>query len=505
MHVERQIAPSSQWKGDAVLYLAFEGTAEPLPGFRQWMDRHAPWLPASTAFRDFEGKYQQAAVFYGPPDGIVSRVICAGLGTADTFQLDKLRGAAASAFRKCRDLHLSTVALPVAAFEGLPLETGTAVEEFIIAGLTSLHRLDAFKTRDVEPAVHPERLVVTSEQETDDFLSATIENAQALSSGICMARDLVAAPANRVTPLYLADSARCLAQSHGFQLHVIDMEEARNLDMGAFLAVAQGSREPACMIVLEHAPAGCEETPPLVFIGKGITFDTGGISLKPSSKLDSMKQDMAGAAAVLGAFEAIGRMGVKQRVVGILPCTENMPDGKAYKPGDVIRSMSGLTIEVISTDAEGRMILCDALTYALRYSPAAVVDIATLTGACIIALGHQVAAVLGNREEFVRKIMETGIKLGERLWQLPLWDFYFEDLKSEIADMKNVGDRSAGTIVGAIFLQQFVPPDVPWAHMDIAGTAWAEKDQGAVPKGATGFGVRTLVELARRWAEMKTA
>jgi leucyl aminopeptidase len=287
------------------------------------------------------------------------------------------------------------------------------------------------------------------------------------------------------------------------QLQIIDKNMAEEMGMRSFLAVAQGSQEPAYVIILEHTPPGTKQDAPLVFVGKGITFDTGGISLKPSEKMEMMKHDMAGAAAVLGAFEVLGMAKIQRRVVGILPCTENMPGGKAYKPGDVIHTLSKLTVEVISTDAEGRMILCDALTHALTYQPAAMVDIATLTGACIVALGNQVAGVMGNRETFIRRIQEIGDEVGERVWPLPLWDFYFENIKSDIADFKNVGNRSAGTISGAMFLKQFVPDHIPWAHLDIAGTAWTDKDLLTAPKGATGFGVRILTELARRWDELE--
>ena len=334
----------------------------------------------------------------------------------------------------------------------------------------------------------------------DPLLREIAALAQSEVAGIMLARDLTISPANRATPGFIADTASGMAARFGFKIEIIDLESARSMGMGAFAAVARGSREPAFVIVIEHAPPGTENDPPIVFIGKGITFDTGGISLKPSEKLDAMKQDMAGAASVLGAFEVIGRTGLDKRVVGILPCTENMPGGQAYKPGDVFRSYSGQTVEIISTDAEGRLVLCDALAYAAsRFKPALMVDIATLTGACIVALGRDVAAILGNREELVGSIQQIGASVGERFWPLPLWDSYFEALKSDVADMKNVGDRSAGAIVGAMFLKQFVPEQIPWAHLDIAGTAWTDKDTGFSPKGATGFGVRTLFEIARRW------
>jgi leucyl aminopeptidase len=218
--------------------------------------------------------------------------------------------------------------------------------------------------------------------------------------------------------------------------------------------------------------------------------------------MEDMKQDMAGAASVMGLFEAIGRSSLPRRVVGILPCTENMPGGRAYKPGDVFRCYSGQTVEIISTDAEGRLVLCDALAYgARRFKPALMIDIATLTGASVVALGREVAAILGNREELVSAVLQIGGSVGEKFWPLPLWDFYLDSLKSDIADLKNVGNRYAGTITGAMFLKQFVPDEIPWAHFDIAGVAWSDKDSGFSPKGATGFGVRTMFEIARRWGK----
>jgi leucyl aminopeptidase len=358
------------------------------------------------------------------------------------------------------------------------------------------------KTKNSNAPAGPESLVLLSETEPGPVLKEAAGLARSEAAGIALARDLTISPSNRVTPRFIADTASQVADRFGFKIDIIDLESAQSLGMGAFAAVARGSREPACFIIIEHAPPGLKD-PPIVFIGKGITFDTGGISLKPANKLDAMKQDMAGAASVLGAFEVIGRTGLDKRVVGILPCTENMPGGQAYKPGDVFRSYSGQTIEIISTDAEGRLVLCDALAYAAdRFEPALMVDIATLTGACIVALGNNVAAVLGNREELALSIERVGASVGERFWTLPLWDFYFEALKSDVADMKNVGDRTAGTIVGAAFLKQFVPEKIPWAHLDIAGTAWTDSDTGASPKGATGFGVRTLFEIARRWPNM---
>lgn len=502
MRIEWQIAPMPEWRADGVIFFVCEDMESTFPTFARWMDESGKWLSRSTALKDFQGKFQQVGVAYGPPDAKMPRVICVGLGKFAKLDADKLRSAMASAFRKCRELELKHPALPASAIAELPLEASSPLQEALIGGMAGLYRYDALKTRDLDSSTAPETITLLAEHDPDDSLRAAPAAAEAAVAGIVLARDLTVAPSNRVTPGYLVETARSLAETHGFRIRTIDREAAAKLGMGGFLAVSQGSAEPARIIILEHAPPGAEEEAPLVFVGKGITFDTGGISLKPSDRLDGMKQDMAGAAAVMGAFEALGRLNLPRRVVGIMPCTENMPGGKAYKPGDVIRSLSGLTVEIISTDAEGRMILCDALTYALRYKPALLVDVATLTGACVVALGNQVAAVMGNRENLNEKIREIGLNVGERFWPLPLWDLYFEGLKSDVADFRNVADRSGGAIVAGTFLKQFVPNEIPWAHLDIAGTAWTDRDIGTAPRGATGFGVRILIELARRWPDL---
>jgi leucyl aminopeptidase len=503
MRIDWNVASISDWKGEAILFFAFEKAPAVFPALERWMAQQGSWLSEPLALKDFQGKFQQVAVYYGPSDQPISRVICVGLGPADKFEADKLRKAAASGLRKCRDLQLSHIAIPLSIFEDLPMDTTAALEEMLIGGLGGLYRYQGLKTRETDSSEYPNTLTVFAETEPNRDLRGVAAYAEAVVSGIYLTRDLVSAPPNQATPGFLAEAARQLAERHGFLLQVISFEQARDMGMGAFAAVAQGSLEPAGFIVLEHAPSGTEKDRPLVFIGKGITFDTGGISLKPAKDMDAMKHDMAGAAAVLGVFEVIGKTKPQRRVIGLLPCTENMPDGKAYKPADVIRTLSGLTVEVISTDAEGRMVLSDALAYAKRYRPALMVDIATLTGACIIALGKDVAAIMGNREALIPKIQQIGMQVGEKLWQLPLWDFYFDYIKSDVADFKNVGERAAGTIIGGIFLKQFVPEEIPWVHLDIASTAWTEKDWFTAPRGATGFGVRLMAELIRRWPELE--
>jgi leucyl aminopeptidase len=514
MKIEWQIIPCSEWHTDALVFFVFENAPEHPPGLKRFLEEDGKWLAGSTALQDFRGKSNEVVVLYAPAvNAPIPRVLLAGLGPAERFEVEKIKNAAAFALRRCRDLGIKRPGVAISAFEGLCGQdfpcagAKTSVEallrDALIGAMAGLHRFDEMKTKIKDIPASPESIMVLSDTAPGSALEEAARLARAEAAGIALARDLTISPANRVTPRFIADSALQVAARFGFKVEIIDLESAQAMGMGAFAAVARGSREPAYVVVIEHAPPEGRDDLPLVFIGKGITFDTGGISLKPANKLDAMKQDMAGAASVLGAFEAIGRIGLERHVVGILPCTENMPGGQAYKPGDVFRSYSGQTIEIITTDAEGRLVLCDALAYAAeRFKPALMVDIATLTGACIIALGNNVAAVLGNREELVRSIEKVGASVGERFWTLPLWDFYFEALKSDVADMKNTGDRTAGTIVGAAFLKQFVPENIPWAHLDIAGTAWTDSDTGSCPKGATGFGVRTLFEIARRWPSL---
>lgn len=329
---------------------------------------------------------------------------------------------------------------------------------------------------------------------TQDIAESTIAIAQATALGMEVTQDLANMPPNFCTPSHLADTALELGKEYGFTVNILDKEEMLEMGMGSFMSVAQGSATPPKMICMEYRGGGDEA--PIALVGKGVTFDTGGISLKPGAAMDEMKYDMGGAAAVFGAFKALGELKPKVNVVAIVPSTENMPGGKAVKPGDVVTSLSGQTIEILNTDAEGRLILCDALTYAQQtYQPAKVIDMATLTGACIIALGHHVSGILGNDQTLVDEIRAAGEETYDRLWQLPLGEEWDEQLKSNFADMANIGGRSAGTITAAQFLARFTK-EIPWAHLDIAGTAWVSGND----KGATGRPVPALVEYLNQQA-----
>ncbi|MBN2646573.1 MAG: leucyl aminopeptidase [Thiotrichales bacterium] len=349
---------------------------------------------------------------------------------------------------------------------------------------------------------HPSRGKFTAETAKLNQMAFTqavslqaLQQAQATALGMALTQDLANLPPNFCTPAYLAQSAQTLANDYGFKVHILEREQMLEMGMGAFMAVAQGTPTPPKMICLEYR--GADDRAPIALVGKGVTFDTGGISLKPGEAMDEMKFDMGGAATVLGVFKALGELKPALNVVAVIPATENMPDGHAAKPGDVVTSLSGQTIEILNTDAEGRLILCDALTYVQQtYQPAKIVDMATLTGACIIALGNHVSGVLGNDQTLVDQLLAAGQTTYDRFWQLPLGEEWDEQLKSNFADMANIGGRAGGTITAAQFLARFTR-EVPWAHLDIAGTAWVSGKE----KGASGRPVPALVEFLLQQAQ----
>ncbi len=447
---------------------------------------------------DFKGKSGECCVFY--PRGVIlaRRVIVVGLGKAADFNLEAVRRAAAAAAKKARELNTHEMATIVhgAGIGGLDVQD--AAQATLEGALLGLYRYAAPKQSD-EPA-HELGTISLIEQDSGkiDAIQTGANIALAISQGVYLTRDLVNMPPNVATPTRLAQAAEEIARTYSMAVTIGDREWAAQHNMGAFLAVAKGAGEPPKFIVLEHN-AGRSDLDTIVLVGKGITFDTGGISIKPSDHMGDMKSDMGGAAAVLGAMKVVGLLNLPLHVVGIAPATENMPDANAYRPADVITASNGKTIEIISTDAEGRMILADALVYAARYQPKAVIDLATLTGACVIALGEDMAAGLFcNDDGLSTKLAASGTATHERLWPLPLWDDYKKAIKSEVADMKNTGGRAGGVATSAVFLKEFT--SYPWAHLDIAPMALSSKDNGYIPAGGTGFGVRLLVEFLRNWS-----
>lgn len=485
-------------QADAVVINLFEGVTAPGGATGAVDAALGGAISELIAGGDFKGKLGECSVLY--PRGAVParRVIVVGLGKAEDFDLEAVRRAAAAAARKARELNSTRLATIIhgAGIGGLDVQD--AAQATLEGSLLGLYRYAAPKQSD-EPK--PELEAITLVEHDASKLSAVqagVRLAEAICAGVYLTRELVNLPPNVATPTRLAQTAQEIADAHHMALTVGDREWAAERQMGAFLAVAKGAGEPPKFIVLEHN-AGRSDLATIVLVGKGITFDTGGISIKPSEHMGDMKSDMGGAGAVLGAMKAIGLLHLPLHVVGITPATENMPDANAYRPADVITASNGKTIEIISTDAEGRMILADALVYAGRYQPAAVVDLATLTGACVIALGEDMAAGLFCNDDSLReKLAASGEATHERLWPLPLWDDYKKAIKSEVADMKNSGGRSGGVATSAVFLKEFT--SYPWAHLDIAGMAMTGKDSPYIPAGGTGFGVRLLVDFLLNWA-----
>lgn len=456
-------------------------------------------IGALTAAGDFRGRANETAILY--PTGAIParRVLLVGLGRRDKLNLDRVRQAAGTAARRARDLGVSRFATVIHGTGTGGLDLQNAAHALVEGTVLGLYRFLAHKT-EVEAA---DRLEVTDvtlmvfqsvDQET---VQRGVHIGRAVATSTWLARDLINEPANVITPTRLADLARSLAAEHRLAVDVLDRQQMEGLGMGALLAVAQGSHQPPQFIILQHN-AERQDLPTLVVVGKGITFDSGGLDLKPGDNMEKMKGDMAGAAAVLGVLRAAALLALPLRVVGLIPATENMPGGGAVRPGDVVHSLSGKTIEILNTDAEGRLVLADALAYAARFQPAAVIDLATLTGAIWVALGDQAAGVMTPDDGLAARLVAAGEVTGERVWRLPLFEEYGEQIKSDVADVKNVGGRPAGAITGAKFLEKFAGA-YPWAHLDIYGTHWAEKEKPYLAKGATGYGVRLLVQLLRNW------
>ncbi len=449
---------------------------------------------------DFTGKSGETLVLYTRGAIPAPRVLVVGLGESAKFDLTAARNASATAARKARDLGARTVATIVhgAGIGGLdPTKAAAALVEGARLGLYRYAGYRSVPPKDWKP--DPETLVVA---ERDAVRMAAfqvgVSRAEAVAQGVALARDLVNTPANHMTPTIMAERAAALARETGLRFQALGRAECKALGMGIFMAVAEESEQDPKLIILEHN-AGRDDLPTIALVGKGVTFDSGGISIKPGEEMWKMKDDMAGAAAVIASLGVAARLNLPLHVVGLAPCAENLPGGRAQKPGDVFTGMTGKTMEVISTDAEGRMLLADALAYVARFNPAAVVDIATLTGAQAIALGPQAAAVFANNDNLAGKLLAAADASGDRLWRLPLYDEYAEAIKSQVADVKNSAGRFAGIGISAKFIEHFTE-GYPWAHVDMASMAWAEEDKPAQPKGATGYGVRLFTAFLEKYS-----
>src|SRR5687767_11214654 len=444
-------------------------------------------LRRSIAAREFRGARDELLQFTGTANG-PRRIILIGMGKpAD--RAGGLRRAAAVAARQAGKLGSGDLGLHGGVL-------GEREVEAVTAGLLA----GAWEYKDLKsPPPEEERRAplarVTILADDNPGNRAAMDAGQAIGAGHSLARTLVMMPGNLCTPQFLADTARQIADRHGLKLTVLGRAEMTAEGMGSFLAVAQGTPQDPKLIALEYS-GGEAGVKPLILVGKGLCFDSGGISIKPAQSMEDMKFDMCGAAGVLGAFEAFGQLKPEVNVVGVIGATTNMPSGTAMNPGDVVRSHIGKSIEVINTDAEGRLVLADLLSYVRRYEPEVVVDAATLTGACVIALGHSATGVFSNDEALIAEVMSAGKRAGEPGWPLPMWDEYKDLIKSDVADVKNSGGRPAGAVTAALFLKEFVQ-GYPWVHLDIAGTAYSETDLVTIPKGPTGVPTGTFIEFVR--------
>jgi leucyl aminopeptidase len=443
-------------------------------------------LGRSVSRRDFRGDRDEVLHLSGTDEG-PRRILLLGLGEATDLPGALRRGASVAA-RQARKMGVPSLVWYAA-------DGGDAGIEAATVGLS----LGAWQYTDLKSPPSAEERKPDLESATvianGDGAARAVAMGSAIGEGIGLSRRLAMMPGNICTPDYLAETARSIAERHGMQVTVLGRAEMQEQKMGSFLAVAQGTPQDPKLIALEYRK-GAADAKPLVLVGKGLCFDSGGISIKPAQGMEAMKFDMCGAAGVLGAMEAIARLGLAINVVGLVGSTTNMPSGTAVNPGDVVQSHLGKFIEVINTDAEGRLVLADVLSYARRFDPAAVVDAATLTGACVVALGHTASGVFGNDESLIEEVLAAGKRSGELGWQLPLFDDYRELMRSDVADIKNSGGRAAGASTAAIFLKEFTG-SYPWVHLDIAGTAYAESDLGYIPKGPTGIPVGMFVEIAR--------
>jgi leucyl aminopeptidase len=490
----RALAPQDAKTGCLVLgvYQAGGARAPELTRAAAAADRAARGrLRAVLAHGDLSAKSGSTLLLHGVAGLAAERVLLVGLGEEKDFSETAFRKAVHGAADALRELGARDAVLYLADLKVGGRSTVWNVRHAAMGLRDAFYRFDELKTQKKAPVPALAAVTLAVQGETvSEQARAALREAAATADGVAFARTLGNLPPNICTPSYLADEARKLARQFRLGLEVLERRDMERLGMGALLSVTRGSHQPPKLIVLRYA-GGAKKAPPLVLVGKGITFDTGGISLKPASEMDEMKYDMSGAGSVLGTLRALAGMKAPVNVIGVVPACENMPGGQASRPGDVVKTMSGQTVEILNTDAEGRLILCDALTYAERFKPDALVDIATLTGACVIALGHVATGLFANDDKLADALRAAGEDAWDRVWPMPLWEDYQEQLRSNFADMANIGGRPAGSVTAACYLARFTKK-LRWAHLDIAGTAW----KSGRDKGSTGRPVPLLVRFA---------
>jgi len=481
-------------KADAIVVNFFEGVKSP-GGATGAVDKALDnAITALIKQGEFKGKFNEISIIHSLGK-IPARIVAViGLGKESDLTIDRIRTLTAEFCRTLRKLNCRRIAT-IAHGAGVGgMEPEAASQAITEGGILGLYRFQKHVTKEEEDQEISELLIVERESTKLSATERGCKKGKIIAQATCMARDWINEPANFMTPTDMAKVARQLTRAQSLELRILDHQQMEREGMGSLLGVAKGSCQPPKMIVLSYK-GDKKSHATLGFVGKGITFDSGGISIKPSENMAEMKGDMAGAAAAMAAVSAIAQLKLKINVTAVVPATENLPGGNALKPGDILKALNGKTIEVVNTDAEGRLTLADALSYAVKQGFSLLVDIATLTGACHVALGDVCSGIFGNSQELIDKVVKAGTEAGERLWQLPMYEEYKEQNKSDIADIKNSGGRYGGAITAAQFLSEFAGK-TPWAHIDIAGTSMTEKERGYLVKGATGVCVRTLVNFA---------
>jgi len=507
MDIRVTVGDIAAWKDAAIVVNLFEGVTKP-GGATGAVDKAMGGaISHLIAAGDLKGKFKESLVL--PTFGKIpaTRVLVVGLGARAGFTLDRIREASAKAVNQASKLGLASLSTIVHGAGVGGVDLAEASEVVAEGALLASYRFSRYRTKqEDEKAAAATLTIVTPERKDVRAIEKAVGVARVTSGAVFMARDMINAPSNDKTPRQLAAQCEAMAKQVGLNCTVLDEKQIQEAGMGAFWGVAKGSAQPPRFVVLEWR-GGTKTQRPIAFVGKGITFDTGGISLKPQDgmlgPMWEMKYDMAGAATVFSVLRACAELKLGLNVLGIAPLTENMPGGNAQKPGDIVRTIGGKTIEVINTDAEGRLVLADGIGYALRQEPEVVIDVATLTGSAVFALGKKTFAVMGTDRKLARRVLNASAIVGERAWELPLFEEYGDQIKSDFADVKNVGGRPAGAITAAKFLETFTDGR-PWVHLDIAGPVWNDKGADAPkkeyrPKGATGVPVRTLVRMLRDW------
>ena len=443
--------------------------------------------------KEFEGKANDVLLYHTQDKVPAKRLVLVGLGKKNEVTLETIRQAMGSAVKRVRQAKVGSFAVVLPTVKPNRMSWIEVAQAMVEGAILGSYQFTVYRSEIASGQDVAEMRILAQQKDQLRQVTEGVRRGVATAEATVFVRDLCNHPSNVLTPSRVADEAKTIAKTEGIAIKVLEQKEMEQLGMGALLGVSRGSQEPPKFVILEYNGTKKKDQRPVVLVGKTITFDTGGISLKPAENMEHMKADMTGGAEVLASIRAAARLKLPLRLISILPVAENMPGGRAMKPGDIVTTLSGKTVEVQNTDAEGRLILADGLAYAMRYKPAALIDIATLTGACVVALGQFAIGMFGTDQALKEQVRKSGQKAGERVWEMPLWEEYFEQLKSDVADMRNIGGRGGGMITAALFLSKFVG-DCPWVHLDIASTDWSERERAYIPKGPTAIGTRLLVQ-----------